>query len=219
MPKRRRIAEQRQQTLQGILAGMISFISFALAIFFCIAQFVDLDTLIWVVGLFSAAFGLGFRPLISDYMTGLFFVLEDTVDVGEKVEILGVEGVVEEVNFRVVHIRGMSGELYVVPNGEIRVIRNFSRGKFSSANVTINISSGDLTKTLDLLEALGEEAMTLLPNLIESWQVINESGSVGQNIELTILAKARFGQAAEMRPRLVALVQERLADAGIEFAT
>jgi len=38
---------------------------------------------------------------------------------------------------------------------------------------------------------------------------------IGQQTELTLLAKARFGMGAEMRPRLLALVQERLAEAGV----
>jgi hypothetical protein len=66
---------------------------------------------------------------------------------------------------------------------------------------------------------LGQEAVHVLPNLLEPWQVISEHGEIGQQIELTLLAKARFGQAAELRPRLLALVQERLAEAGIALAT
>jgi small-conductance mechanosensitive channel len=45
-----------------------------------------------MVGLFAAAFGLGARPLVSDYLTGVGFLFEDTFDVGEKVDILGNEG-------------------------------------------------------------------------------------------------------------------------------
>jgi len=33
-----------------------------------------------------------------------------------------------------------------------------------------------------------------------------------------LLANARFGRAAEIRPRLLALVQERLTEAGIPLA-
>ena len=54
--------------------------------------------------------------------------------------------------------------------------------------------------------------------MIESWQVISPEGMIGQYTELTLVAKARFGMAAEMRPRLLNLVQERLADAGIDLA-
>jgi hypothetical protein len=60
--------------------------------------------------------------------------------------------------------------------------------------------------------------VTLLPNLLEPWQVISESGVIGQQTELTLIAKARFGQAAEMSPRLLALVQERLSEIDVILA-
>jgi hypothetical protein len=58
-----------------------------------------------------------------------------------------------------------------------------------------------------------------LPNLIEPWRVISETGIIGQTAELTLLAKARFGQAAEMRPRLLALVHKALEDENIELVS
>jgi small conductance mechanosensitive channel len=208
---------ERRRTLQSLAASLVTFLAFLLAFLFSLNLFVDTDTLVWMVGLFSAAFGLGARPLISDFLTGIGFLFEDTFDVGEKVEVLGVEGVVEEVNLRTTMLRSSSGELYVMPNGEIRVIRNFSRGRFSMASITLKIASADLARTLPLLEALGEEAVHLLPNLLEPWQVISKSGAIGQQTELTLVTKARFGMAAEMRPRLLALVQERLAAEGVAF--
>jgi hypothetical protein len=60
--------------------------------------------------------------------------------------------------------------------------------------------------------------VALLPNLLEPWQVISESGVIGQQTELTLIAKARFGQAAEMSPRLLALVQERLSEIDVILA-
>ena len=125
---------------------------------------------------------------------------------------------VEAVNLRTTWLRAPSGELYIVPNGEIRVVRNFSRGRFSTVKVTLKIAAADLGRTLPVLEELGPEAVALLPNLLEPWQVISESGVIGQQTELTLIAKARFGQAAEMRPRLLALVQERLSEIGVILA-
>lgn len=206
---------ERQATVQSLLANAISFAAFAAATLVSVGQFIQVDTLIWMVGLFSAAFGLSARPLISDVLAGLSFIFEDTFAVGEKVEILEVEGIIEAINLRTTWIRSPTGELYIVPNGEVRVVRNFSRGRFSTANIKLKVEGADLSRALPLLEELGQEAVSLLPNLLEPWQVISETGAMGQQTVLTLLAKARFGQAAEMRPRLLALVQERLAEAGI----
>jgi small conductance mechanosensitive channel len=169
------------------------------------------------VGLFSAAFGLGARPVISDILVGISFLFEDTFAVGEKVEILGMEGVIESINLRTTWMRSPTGELYTIPNGEIRTVRNFSRGRFSVTSVTFSIPAEALENTLEILTSLGQEAMLRLPNLLEPWQVLSESGTLGPHTELTILAKARFGKAAEMRPRLLALIHENLNEAGIHL--
>ena len=214
---------ERRETLQGLVAGAISLAAVALATLVSLSLFVDSSMLILIAGLFSAAFGLGARPLVSDFLSGVGFIFEDNFDVGEKVEVLGVAGgsvlgIVEAVNLRTTRLRAMSGEPCTVPNGEIRVVRNFSRGRFSTANIKIAIAPADLSRAISLLEDLGDEAVGQLPNLLEPWHVISESGELGQQVELTLLAKARYGKAGEMRPRLMKLVQERMVIEGIDLA-
>lgn len=221
-PHARRPRPERQATIQGLIASAISLIAFLSAGIVSGSQFVAADTLVWVVGLFSAAFGLGARPLISDFLSGVSFIFEDTFAVGEKVEMImpgsTVEGTIERVNLRTTTVRALTGELYVVPNGEVQVVRNFSRGRFSTVTVTVKVPADQLQKTLAVLEATRNEVAEQLPNLIEPWQILSETGIMEQQTELTLIAKARFGKAAEMRPRLLALVQERLAEAGVLLA-
>ena len=216
------IRNERMETLHGLTRSGLTFIGFSVATFFSLLFYISGDTLIWVIGLFSAAFGLGARPFLSDFLTGIAFLFEDTFDVGEKVELSGtsgsIEGVVEAVNMRTTEVRSPTGELITLPNGEIRLVRNYSRGRFSVANIKIKIAAEDVQETINLLTALATEAVTVLPNLLEPWQIISESGEMGQSIELTLVAKARFGKAAEMRPHLLALVQEHMEAALIHLA-
>ena len=210
-----RLRQERLRTLQDLFSSAISLLSVIVAILFSISRFVDTDTLVWVVGLFSAAFGLGARPLVNDFLAGTSFIFEDTFDVGEKVEMMGVEGVIERVTLRVTLLRAPTGELYVVPNGDIRLVRNFSRGRFSAVTVKLTVRSEDLAHALQILEDLADEALIMLPNLLEPWQIFSESGAIGETTELTLHTKARFGHGAEMRPRLLAFVQERLSEDGV----
>ncbi len=219
--RKRQLSEERRHTLQGLFASVVTFFAFVIAIFFALSRFIDTNTLVWIAGLFSAAFGLGARPLVSDFLSGIGFLFEDTFDVGEKVEFNAgqkVEGVIEAVRLRTTRIRAPEGEIYTVPNGEIRVVRNFSRGTFSIARITLTVAANDLQHTLEQLEGLAEEAVLHLPNLLEPWHVYSESGALGATTELTIVAKARFGRAAEMRPRLLTFVQERLSNENIHLA-
>lgn len=210
---------ERQKTLYGLVQGIITVSFFAVAVLLSLSQFVETTTLIWMIGLFGAGFGLSARPLISDVMAGTSFIFEDTFAVGEKVEINQIEGVIEAITLRTTWLRAPTGELYTIPNGDIRIVRNFSRGRFSIANVTLKIPAADLERAITLLENLGKEAMDNLPNLIEPWLVISETGIIGQTAELTLLAKARFGQAAEMRTRLLAMVQKAFENENIELVS
>jgi small conductance mechanosensitive channel len=214
-PRRKDLRAERQNTLQSLLASGVSIAAFITACLASLTLFVDFDSLLWIIGLFTAGFGLSARPIISDFLTGISFIFEDTFDVGEKVEILNVEGVIEAVNLRTSTLRAPTGELYIVPNGEIRLIRNFSRGRFSITKITLKLAGEDLGHAIPILEEMANDAVIQLPNLLEPWQVLSESGVIGQNTELTLVAKARFGHGAEMRPRLLALVQEKLTEENI----
>jgi len=214
-----RSSPERQKTLYGLVQGIITVTFFGVAVLLSLSQFVETTTLVWMIGLFGAGFGLSARPLISDVMAGTSFIFEDTFAVGEKVEILGTEGIIESITLRTTWLRAPTGESFTIPNGDIRVVRNFSRGRFSVANIILKIPAAELERAIPVLESLGREAMDNLPNLIEPWRVISETGIIGQTAELTLLAKARFGQAAEMRPRLLALVHKALEEENIELVS
>lgn len=213
-------SDERQETLQILLANALRMAAYVIAFLASVGRYVDADTLAWMFGLFSAAFSFGARPLISDYLSGLSFIFEDTFAVGEKIELPGaqpIEGIVETINLRTSSLRAPTGELFVVPNGEIRTVRNFSRGEFTIVRITLNILSEDLERTIELLNALGVQATYQLPNLIEPWMIISTADQIGQHTELSLIAKSKFGKSVELKPNILQLVHEHCAEADIKF--
>lgn len=206
----------------SLLSGLIKLITYVGLFLALLTFFVEASSLLWFVGLFSAGFGIGARPIISDYLTGISLIFEDSLEIGEKVEFPGVlggsvEGVVESINLRTTLIRARSGEPLVVPNGEIRVIRNYSRANYSEIKVSFHVKSADAHQAVDILEEMAAEAVNLLENLLEPWTVLSQDGVMGATTSLQIVAHAKFGTGAIIRPRLMILVRERLATQGIEL--
>jgi small-conductance mechanosensitive channel len=218
-PTYRRLTDERRRTLEGLLASLIALLAMVIALVAALSLFVPSQTLIWIVGLFSAAFGLGARGMVADFVSGGGFIFHNTFAIGEKVEfytgVSKVEGTVEAVNVRNTQVRAPTGELFTIPNGEIGVVRNFSRANLSAAKIRLSVPTEALGPALDLLDALGREAVGLLPDLREPWQVISTSDAAGPRTEVTVLANSSFGQAAALRLRIIALIYERLAAAGI----
>jgi small conductance mechanosensitive channel len=210
----------RRATLQGVVADAISFAGVAAAIAIALVRVFDVapDTIVWSVGLFSVAFGLAARPILSDMFAGTSLLFEDNYVVGEKVEMAGVVGVVEMVALRTTRIRGDTGELFVLPNGEIRVVRNFSRGEFSTATVTVRVAASELDRTVTLLTDLGTPARDEFPELANDWRVISETGLVAATAEVTVFVSTAHARAADLRPRLMASLVGRLASEGIALS-
>ena len=178
------ITVHRRQTLEGLIGSLISLLAFMVAGLAALALFVRPETLIWIVGLFDAAFGLGARGLVADVLAGGRFTSSATHSLSARRSSWSSappqwKGPVEEVNVTNTMVRSPNGELFVVPNGDISVIRNFSRAPFSSTKIRFSVRSAQLVETLDMLEGLGEEALGLLPDLTEPWQVISTSETLG----------------------------------------
>lgn len=87
---------------------------------------IDLKPILAAAGLGGLAIGFGAQSLVKDVITGFFILLEDSIRVGDVVEIAGVGGLVEEVKLRTVTLRDLSGNVHVVPNGVIDKVKNMT---------------------------------------------------------------------------------------------
>ncbi len=211
------LSPRRNDTVRGLAKHLTRFIIILISSIFILSLYVNSDGLFTFLGLFSAAFGLGARPLVQDYISGIVFIFEDQYNVGEKVEISGIEGTVIDVNLRTTILRAPSGELYIIPNGEVRAIRNFGRGEFSLATIRIVVRSTQLEQILSLLEELTPNLPSQISELIEPPRVLSEDGNLNERVGLTIFAKARFSQGVEARRKLLRVVQEVLSKAEIDL--
>lgn len=88
---------------------------------------IDLKPLLAAAGLSGLAIGFGAQSLVKDVISGFFILLENSVRVGDVVEVAGVAGVVEEVKLRTVTLRDLSGNVHVVPNGIVDKVKNMTK--------------------------------------------------------------------------------------------
>lgn len=221
MPGKQGMAQPRQMTLESLIGSLISLMAFLVAVLATFSLFIGSERLIWIIGLFSAAFGLAARSLVADILAGTRFIFRNTFAMGEKVELTvggtTVEGTVEEVNVTNTLLRAASGESYVVPNGDIMVIRNYSRAPYSTARVKLVVHSGELAKAVTVLEEMSGTTSHWLPEILEPLQVLSTSENMGNRAELTVMAHCSFAKAAPIRLRLMDLIYRRLREANVEL--
>jgi small-conductance mechanosensitive channel len=86
-----------------------------------------LGPLIASAGILGVALGLGAQTLVRDVLSGIFMLVEDQYGVGDQVDVLDVQGVVEKVGLRVTCVRDKKGTLWYLRNGEILKVGNQSQ--------------------------------------------------------------------------------------------
>ncbi len=215
--------ERRARTIRLLLASFINLLAFVAAFILAAGQFVSLVNLAVVSTILANAFGFAARDYIGDLLNGISNIFEDRFDVGDNVSVFragdAVEGIVERVTVRTLSLRTRGGELIIVPQGEVRILRNYSRGSFTGTVVTVRVAAAELPAAMAVLLPLSQEAPGLLPDLLEPWHVVAQDGQLGSAAELLLHAKARYGHGAELRLRIMTLVEERLEAAGVALAS
>jgi len=88
---------------------------------------IDLKPLLAAAGLGGLAIGFGAQSLVKDLISGFFILWENSVRVGDVVEVAGVAGLVEEIELRAITLRDQSGNVHVVPNGVIDKVKNLTK--------------------------------------------------------------------------------------------
>ena len=64
---------------------------------------------------------------MKDVISGFFILLEDSLRVGDVVEVAGIRGLVEEVKIPTITLRDHLGNVHVVPNGAIDKVKNYTK--------------------------------------------------------------------------------------------
>ena len=130
-------AIRRTQTTRNIVSSIVGYIGYFLIFGLVLGIFgLDITSILAAAGVVGVAIAFGAQTLVKDLLSGLFIWGEGTIAVGDLVSINGLDGTVESITIRTTSIRNYNGNVYSIPNGDIRTITNMSRN-FKRAIVNV----------------------------------------------------------------------------------
>ncbi|HTJ92000.1 MAG TPA: mechanosensitive ion channel domain-containing protein [Pararobbsia sp.] len=107
--------------------------------------------------IFGVALGFGSQKLVQDFITGMFLLMENAMQVGDWVTVAGVSGTVEYLSIRTVRLRGGDGSLFTVPFSSVTTVNNINRG-IGNAAVRVSVAFGaDVDRAIELLKQIGSD--------------------------------------------------------------
>ncbi|MET7284516.1 mechanosensitive ion channel family protein [Streptomyces sp. NPDC005573] len=148
---------QRSQAIGSVLRSVASFLILGTAALMVLSTFkINLAPLLASAGVAGVAIGFGARNLVTDFLSGVFMILEDQYGVGDTIDAGVATGEVVAVGLRVTKLRGANGETWYVRNGEVKRIGNLSQG-WATATVDVTVkSSENLDRVKSTLAEVGE---------------------------------------------------------------
>lgn len=151
------LREKRGRTISQLLRSVGRVVIITLAILLTFNVFINIAPILAGAGILGLAVSFGAQSLVRDVISGFFFLVENQFSVGDVIEAAGKGGVVEKTTLRVVVLRDLDGSLHIIPNGEIKVVSNKTRG-WSRAVVDISVPhTEDLDRALAIVQ---DEAST-----------------------------------------------------------
>jgi small-conductance mechanosensitive channel len=158
---------------------------------------VNITPLLASAGVAGLAVSLGAQTLIKDLIGGLVILIENQYATGDSILVGDVSGQVERITLRTTQVRALNGDLYTVPNGEVRVLANQTRD-WSRIVVDLGVAyEQDLDRALHILEestAAFAREPAFEPDLLEPPQVLGVN-SLGDSAAIVrIVVKTQPGK-------------------------
>ena len=198
----------RANTLIPLLQSVSKYVVFFIAGVMVLKKLgVDTTGIIASAGVVGLAIGFGAQSLVKDVLSGAFLLFEGAISVGDSVNVGEHSGTVEVIGLRNIHLRKYSGELRVIPYGEVNSFGNFNRG-YMRAIVKVGVAyEQDVEKGMKILEEIANKWAEENKDIVLEAPVIQGILSLGSSeITLRVAIKVKplthWGAERELKRRI-----------------
>ncbi|WIY27662.1 mechanosensitive ion channel [Parasedimentitalea psychrophila] len=182
---------------------------------------IDITPLLAGAGILGLAIGFGAQKLVTDVVSGVFFLVDDAFRVGEYVEVGGTMGTVEKISIRSMQLRHHRGLVHTIPYGEIPKLTNFSRDWVIMKLMFTVPFDTDPNKVKKIFKRIGAE-MISDPLYKDDFLEPFKSQGVFQFDDVGIVMRGKFmakpGTQFTIRKEIYNRVRKEFEANGIEFA-
>jgi small-conductance mechanosensitive channel len=210
---------QRTTTLVQTLAAAIRAAVWTIAVLLVLGQVgLDIGPLIAGAGVIGVALGFGAQSLVKDFLSGFFILLENQFAVGDQVELSTVGGTVtgrvELMTLRATWIRSREGTIHAVPNGNVTLVANRSRGE-GLLDLEVKVPTGEDVRsvTARLEELFQQVADDPAVGHLSAPPRVDGVDAVGDDTLLRITARVRPSRRDEVERELRRRIAQRFVPA------
>ena len=208
----------RKKTIEHLLHNCMNYILYFFLVYWLLSILgVPVSSLLAGAGLAGVALGLGAQGFLSDVVNGFFILLEDQFEVGDSVEVGAITGLVSTMGIRTTQIRDFDGTLHFIPNRNITIVSNKSRGDMR-AQIDIPVyTSTDISKVTSIIQQVNKDNIENYPEIIGSPNIIGLTSKPSGQLVFRVDIFTKNGQQTHIYADFLKLYQEALIKENIEL--
>jgi len=217
---------RRTATIVGIVNSSFRLVIWTVVVLLVLGEFgLNLGPLIAGAGILGVALAFGAQSLVRDFLSGFFILLENQFTVGDAVQIttdvsaMQVGGRIETVTLRTTSLRGDDGALYVIPNGNVHVVANRSRGQ-TRVTIEVSVPQGENPgEVRRLLVALCDELrhdQRLASRLFSGPDVLDVEQVTLDTVLIRVAAETSPSRAESVKEEISRRIEQRFAPVPLE---
>lgn len=189
--------------------------------FFLIYTILDIfnfpvGTLLASAGIVGLTVSFGAQGFVSDLVNGFTILSGRQLSIGDHVTIEEVTGNVLNINLRTTEIKDFDGTIHYIPNREILIISNKSKGDMRALIQIRLFPETDTEKVRDLVEEINRNSISQFPDITVHPTVLFVSNSKNQ-LTLRVSMYVKAGSQFEIENNFYEMYVNKIADSGIDL--
>src|SRR5213082_717318 len=181
---------------------------------------IHLGALTVFAGAVGVGVGFGLQNIASNFISGLVILAERPITIGDRVEVTGIAGQVEQIRARSTVIRTNDNIMMIVPNTKFidSPVTNWTYGDLRVRfRVPVGVAYGsDINKVRELLLTAGRENPNVLQDPAPS-VFLKQFGESSIEFELVVWSSEMSARPSRYRSDLNFAIVEKFREAEIEF--
>ena len=216
--------EARQKSILRLVESPLNYCLYFILIYWILSILgLPVSSLLAGAGIAGVAIGMGAQGFLSDLVNGFFILLERQLDVGDNVRLtngsIKIAGIVSSVGIRTTQVRDFDGTLHFVPNRNITVVSNLSRGDM---RVLVDIpldANTDLDKIYQVITQVNQAEQENHPEVLTGPTIIGPQIEKNGRYSFRIAMTAQNGTQTTVYHTYYKLYHDALMEAGINLPT
>ncbi|MGX7417468.1 mechanosensitive ion channel family protein [Carnobacterium gallinarum] len=216
--KKKQVSQNRLDTLYTLSLNIFHYIMIFFYAYGVLSILgVPVATLLAGAGVVGIAIGLGAQGFVSDIVTGFFIILEKQLDVGDYVKLDPIEGTVIAVGIRTTQVKSLNGTLNFIPNRNITIVSNLSRGNMRALIDIRLLPNADINQVTAIIQQVNDTLVPEYPEIVQGPTMMGLTDLGNGMLAFRVVIFTLNGDQFRVQNEFLRHYVAALTDAGIEI--